>query len=188
MQLGEKNVRERLLEAAAQCFLDNDYHQVSTRMIAERAGANVSMIRYYFFNKEGLYQETLLQALQPLLDVLDERIEGIEPSHLLRECYQLLPQRKGMTKLLLKALCVERGPGRDVVDKIFAKIVNHSLCGGAADSRSSDAVTKMTLLGTVLAPLLLGDLFAQNYSGEVEACFLDNLASSNSRLLCEGAI
>jgi len=29
-------------------------HRVTTRLIAEKAGANISMIRYYFGNKEGL--------------------------------------------------------------------------------------------------------------------------------------
>lgn len=47
-------VRARLVKAALECFLADDYHQVTTRLIAEKASANVSMIRYYFGNKEGL--------------------------------------------------------------------------------------------------------------------------------------
>ncbi len=50
-------VRERLLKAALECFLADDYHRVTTRLVAEKAGANVPMIRYYFGNKEGLYEE-----------------------------------------------------------------------------------------------------------------------------------
>jgi len=34
-------------------LLADDYHQVSTRRIAELAQVNVSMIRYYFGSKEG---------------------------------------------------------------------------------------------------------------------------------------
>lgn len=55
-------VRTRLLKAALGCFLADDYHQVTTRMIAEKAGANVSMIRYYFGNKEGLYEEMIRET------------------------------------------------------------------------------------------------------------------------------
>jgi AcrR family transcriptional regulator len=47
-------VRERLLQAALDSFLADDYHKVSTRLIADKAQANVAMIRYYFGNKEGL--------------------------------------------------------------------------------------------------------------------------------------
>ena len=64
-------LRQRLLDAAKTCFLADDYHAVSTRRIAEAAGANVSMIRYYFGSKEGLYEEMIRDTLQPLLDVLD---------------------------------------------------------------------------------------------------------------------
>ena len=50
-------VQSRLLKAALDCFLADDYTRVTTRRIAERANADVSMIRYYFGSKEGLYEE-----------------------------------------------------------------------------------------------------------------------------------
>ena len=55
----EAPVPERLLAAAKICFLADDYHQVSTRRIAEMAGVNVSMIGYYFGNKEKLFISVL---------------------------------------------------------------------------------------------------------------------------------
>ena len=48
-------IRERLLKAALDCFLADEYHRVTARLIADKADANVSMIRYYFGNKEELY-------------------------------------------------------------------------------------------------------------------------------------
>ena len=71
-------VHERLLAAARECFLADDYHKVTTRAIAEKAGANVSMIRYYFGNKEGLYEEMIRYTLTPLLDVLAHK-NGEQP-------------------------------------------------------------------------------------------------------------
>lgn len=65
------SVGERLLRAALDCFLADDYHNVTTRRIAQQANANVSMIRYYFGNKEGLYEEMIRETLSPLLAVLD---------------------------------------------------------------------------------------------------------------------
>lgn len=50
-------VRERFLKAALDSFLADEYHKVTTRLIAEKAEANVLMIRYYFGSKEGLYEE-----------------------------------------------------------------------------------------------------------------------------------
>lgn len=37
------SLRARLFKAALDCFLADDYHRVTTRLIAERTGANVSM-------------------------------------------------------------------------------------------------------------------------------------------------
>ncbi len=64
-------VYARLLKAALECFLADEYHKVTTRMIAEKADANVSMIRYYFANKEGLYEEMIRVTIKPLLDLFD---------------------------------------------------------------------------------------------------------------------
>ncbi|MBY0464063.1 MAG: TetR family transcriptional regulator [Burkholderiales bacterium] len=58
-------MRERLLKAALDSFLADDDHKVSTRLIADKADANVAMIRYYFGNKEGLYEEMIRETLQP---------------------------------------------------------------------------------------------------------------------------
>src|SRR5664279_5013671 len=67
-------VQTRLLKAALECFLADEYHKVTTRLIAERAGANISMIRYYFGNKEGLYEEMIRDTLKPILDMLDSQV------------------------------------------------------------------------------------------------------------------
>jgi len=50
-------VYARLVEAALECFLADEYHKVTTRLIAEKAETNISVIRYYFGNKEGLYEK-----------------------------------------------------------------------------------------------------------------------------------
>jgi AcrR family transcriptional regulator len=61
-------VRERLLKAALDSFLSDEYHKVTTRLIADKADANISMIRYYFGNKEGLYEEMIRDTMSPLLN------------------------------------------------------------------------------------------------------------------------
>ncbi len=72
-------VRERLLKAALDSFLSDEYHKVTTRLIAEKADANISMIRYYFGNKEGLYEEMIRDTMNPLLNVLDgQMLESVD--------------------------------------------------------------------------------------------------------------
>lgn len=59
--------RERLLREASRIFAAKGFNKSSTREIALAAGANISLIAYYFGDKQGLYREVLLR---PILDVL----------------------------------------------------------------------------------------------------------------------
>ena len=66
--------RSRLIEAAKSSFLADDYHNVSTRQTAEKAGANVSMTHYHFGSKEGLYEEMIRETLNPLLGLIGRQV------------------------------------------------------------------------------------------------------------------
>lgn len=59
----DQEVRKALLLAAGQCLAEKPAKSVTIRELAERAGTNSAMIRYYFENKEGL----LIAALEDLL-------------------------------------------------------------------------------------------------------------------------
>ncbi len=51
-----EGTRYALIMAGLQLFGERGLEATSTRMLAERAGANVASIPYYFGNKEGLYK------------------------------------------------------------------------------------------------------------------------------------
>jgi len=55
----DQAVRKALLLAARQCLAEKSAKSVTIRELAERAGTNSAMIRYYFENKEGLFTATL---------------------------------------------------------------------------------------------------------------------------------
>ena len=111
-------VQERLINAAIACFLDDEYHKVTTRQIAAQADTNASMIRYYFGNKESLYEEMIRQTLQPLIDVLDS--EMLESSGGFSEYFKLyyhtMQQNPKFPVLILKVLALNHGPGRRLVN------------------------------------------------------------------------
>jgi AcrR family transcriptional regulator len=82
VQQTSDSVCERLLKAALDCFLADDYHHVTTRRITQQANANASMIRDYFGNKGGLYEEMIRETLSPLLAVLEGPL--LSPASFLR--------------------------------------------------------------------------------------------------------
>jgi AcrR family transcriptional regulator len=116
-------VRERLLKAALDNFLSDEYHKVTTRLIAEKAGANISMIRYYFGNKEGLYEEMIRETLNPLLNVLDGQmltsIDGFKD--FLWLYYETISKRPEFPKLILKVLALNQGPGRRFIQQLLER-------------------------------------------------------------------
>ena len=188
-------VQARLLKAALECFLADEYHKVTTRLIAEKAGANISMIRYYFGNKEGLYEEMIRDTLKPLLDVLDGRmlssVDGF--SEFLRLYYDTMAKRPEFPKLILKVLALNQGPGRRFVQQLLergrtrgAKKVAELKAGGYIDAALDPDIVRMAFVSLAMTPMLLKDIFEEQMGGPMDEAFLDKLAAFNGRLFSAG--
>ena len=59
----ETGKREKLIMSAIGLFAEYGYDKVSIRQIAADAGANSSMISYYFGSKQGLYEAILRELI-----------------------------------------------------------------------------------------------------------------------------
>lgn len=62
----EGRVRERILAAALEVFAERGFDGARTRDIAERAGANLGLLTYYFGGKEPLWRAAVSQAFEEL--------------------------------------------------------------------------------------------------------------------------
>lgn len=56
--------RTSILNAAEKLFASQGFEGTSTRQIATEAGANMSMINYYFGSKEGVFMEIMSNRIQ----------------------------------------------------------------------------------------------------------------------------
>lgn len=188
-------VRTRLLKAALECFLADEYHKVTTRLIAEKADANISMIRYYFGSKEGLYEEMIRDTLSPLLDVLDgpmlSSAEGF--TGFLHLYYETMTQRPEFPKLILKVLALNQGPGRRFVQQLLErgrtrgarKVADLKSHGRIAPSVDPD-ILRLAFVSLAMMPMLLKDIFEEQMGHAMDATFIENLASFNGRLFTAG--
>jgi len=63
MSPADDTTRSRLLDAAEELFAERGYEAVGIREIADRAGVNLSGIKYHFGSKRGLYLETIRRSM-----------------------------------------------------------------------------------------------------------------------------
>lgn len=188
-------VRTRLLRAALDCFIADDYHRVTTRSIAERAGANVSMIRYYFGNKEGLYEEMIRETLSPLLAVLDgpmlSSVAGL--TDFLQLYYDTMTARPEFPKLILKVLALNQGPGRRFIQQLLergrtrgADKVSALKAQGLIPSGLDPDILRLAFVSLAMTPMLLKDIFEEQVGRPMDAAFLARLAAFNGQLFSAG--
>jgi AcrR family transcriptional regulator len=188
-------VRTRLLKAALECFLADEYHKVTTRLIAEKADANISMIRYYFGSKEGLYEEMIRDTLSPLLDVLDgpmlSSTGGI--TSFLRLYYDTMTERPEFPKLILKVLALNQGPGRRFIQQLLergrtrgARKVVDLKTQGLIDPAVDPDIIRMAFVSLAMTPMLLKDIFEEQMGQAMDAAFIEDLANFNGRLFTAG--
>lgn len=188
-------VRARLLNAALDCFLADEYHRVTTRMIAAKAGANVSMIRYYFGSKEGLYEEMIRDTLSPLLEVLDgpmlASVEGF--TEFLRLYYTTMAAQPAFPKLILKVLALNHGPGRRFILQLLErgrtrgarKVADLAAQGRIAADTDPD-ILRLAFVSLAMTPMLLKDIFEEQMGRPMDDDFLRNVAAFNGRLIAAG--
>jgi len=188
-------VRERLLKAALDSFLSDDYHKVTTRLIAEKADANISMIRYYFGNKEGLYEEMIRDTMNPLLNVLDgqmlDSVDGFKDFFNLY--YETMSKRPEFPKLILKVLALNQGPGRRFIQQLLErgrtrgakKVEDMKSVGQIVPSLDPDIV-RMAFVSLAMMPILLKDVFEEQMGRTMDADFLEKLAAFNGYLFSTG--
>ncbi|NJA05186.1 TetR/AcrR family transcriptional regulator [Methylococcaceae bacterium WWC4] len=188
-------VYARLLKAALDCFLADEYHKVTTRAIADQAGVNISMIRYYFGNKEGLYEEMIRETLKPLLDVLDSdtlsQAGGF--ADYLRLYYDTMRKHPEFPKLILKVLALNHGPGRRFILQLLergrsggARRLEQLKASGQVDQAINPDVARMAFVSLAMMPMLLKDIFEEQMGGQMDEAFLDELAAFNGKLLAAG--
>lgn len=187
--------RARLLKAALDCFLADDYHRVTTRRIAEQARANVSMIRYYFGSKEGLYEEMIRDTLGPLLEVLDSALLHSPTgfADYLQLYYDTMSARPEFPRLILKVLALNQGPGRRFILQLLergrarsARRVDRMKQEGDVAPTVDPDLLRMSFVSLAMTPILLKDIFEEQLGRPLDAAFLRALATFNGRLFAAG--
>ncbi|MBI3769431.1 MAG: TetR/AcrR family transcriptional regulator [Deltaproteobacteria bacterium] len=103
----QDGARERILAAAFEVFAECGYDGARTRDIAERADANLGLIKYYFDSKERLWKAAVTRAFAELQA---DFAAGLQPSdgedalawleRLVRHFVRFVARRPGFMRLM----------------------------------------------------------------------------------------
>jgi AcrR family transcriptional regulator len=188
-------VQQRLIRAAMDCFLSDEYHKVTTRQIAATADTTIAMIRYYFGSKEGLYEEMIRQTLQPLLDVLESSLLSSTGGFVeyFSIYYRTMQQNPRFPALILKVLALKQGPGKRFIHQLLERGRSNARerieflkqQGQVAVSIDPDMV-RIAFVSLAMMPILLQEVFEEQMERPMDNDFLLQLAALHGRLFAAG--
>ncbi|HLR08417.1 MAG TPA: forespore capture DNA-binding protein RefZ [Bacillota bacterium] len=69
--MGKNLSKQKVIDAASELFFQYGFHGTSVRDIAKRASVNVSLISYYFKNKQGLLEHAIIQYYEAYLQMIE---------------------------------------------------------------------------------------------------------------------
>jgi AcrR family transcriptional regulator len=190
MARSDDTTRDRLLDAAEGLFGARGYEAVGIREIAERAGVNLSGIKYHFGSKRGLYLEVIRLTMDrrgstAAWAILDEPIDSRESAAAALQAFVtaflgVLLEHDGddSCACLIMQSAMEAGDATDLVVREFIKPHHERLCElvgvlrpdatAQARSRYAQSVMALMLHQRMFRPFLdrLGEQLGTGASGE----------------------
>lgn len=163
----QANLRERLLDAAVECFKTTSIAATSLRSIALAAGVTPAMVHYYFGSKERLLEAFITERILPEIATLaaSVRAAGEDPRALIaafvRGLHAAVGRRPWLPALWLREVIGEQGALREMLFKHVAERVPRVLVQRFAALQKEGAVSAdldprllvVSLVGLTLFPL-----------------------------------
>lgn len=117
--------RKKIINSAIVLFANKGFDSTSTREICKHAGVNLSLIPYYFGNKDGLYISIIESVINYGLAALKEEIEKSKNVSILSMDEKIHSYQRLLEKYI-DFLYSDNVPGSFVVLMIKEQTVSHS--------------------------------------------------------------
>lgn len=195
---GETNNRDALIQAARELFIKHDYARVSIREIANKAGTDSGLIRYYFGSKKELLTAMMRETAKPVLAQLarnHSEAKRENPVEFMRTYYKVMAQHPHFPRLVFKLanLDASNPDNQELISvldkvivpksvKIFDKLASEGLLRADVDPKSA----LLSFFSMTVFPFLIPDKMLEKMNLKITPEFLDNLAIQNANLLNHG--
>jgi AcrR family transcriptional regulator len=190
-------VKDNLLDAARQLFLSFDYQGVSVRQIAELAGVNPAMVKYYFGDKKGLYLALVEQLFVPMEAKLGEMRGKAQPKigDFIKNYTELLAENPWWPNFVAREVLFREGDMREAVLQKFKATMAPSLMHAVQQEISNGDFRKdlqpeftlITLLSLSVFPFLAKPIIESVLDIEIDKATATRLAEHNTALFLHGA-
>ena len=188
-----KSVQGKLLNAAFDLFLSNDFHKVTNRMLAEHAGTSTSSITYYFGDKHKLYEAMVREQFRQIGQVLESSFDkdsGIDFRALMKGYLEIHQQHPDFPAFFTNILTYKNGPGYRLFSEILdqkrskiEKLVRQSqLQGGVRNDLDID-VLRVLMMSLSVFPFLIKGVLEQSNTTEADDSFFLKVAETAGDLL-----
>lgn len=153
---GADSTRQDILDAAIQVFAERGYEGASLRAITAKAGVDVSLVRYFFGGKEGLFDEAVVQQADLVAQLFGRSGERlVSPARTLADNYLSLweePATGPMFKAVFRS-ALESSRLRDKLESTMTENLGRftaSLPGAQNEAPEKDKVESLQLLAAHL--------------------------------------
>lgn len=133
-----KTRKERIIEVAERLFAERGYNGVSLREITREAGVDVALVKYYFDNKQGLF-DALLKRRADILN--QERAQALKEVLARNDPAPVEEIINAFTHPLLLKIVSEDATWRDYFG-MLAQVNNNPEWGGKTMSRYFDPLVR----------------------------------------------
>ncbi|WP_194436501.1 TetR/AcrR family transcriptional regulator [Vibrio fluminensis] len=190
--------RNKLIAAARDLFIVMAYDKVSIRLLASKAQVDSSLIRYYFGNKEGLFETMLRETLEPINQRMGNLQKEISQGNLvsiMRTYYQEMSKNPQFPRLILQVMNMpESMVQRRLLEKVIADIAkpiqtvifDKLLEKGVIRSDLDANLCRVSFISLMVFPFVAPPSMLAIHGVQLSDDFLEQLLEHNINLLTQG--
>lgn len=192
------DARDALILNARELFMAMPYDKVSTRLVAQKAGVNAAMIRYYFGSKEGLFETMLRDTLEPMKHQLQQMFSvGSQQSFIdiMRTYYQEMHKTPHFPKLIWQVMNMpESQTQRKLMQKVFddvsrpmqSMIFEKLAANGIIRPGMDPLLCRVSFISLMVFPFIAPASLLSIHGIELSESFLNRLLEHNIDVLKYG--
>lgn len=204
---GDSDARQRLIDAARRLFSRHGFEGISTRAVATDAGVDAALIRYYFGNKAGLFEQMLLETLAPVRERLRDsrhpQLNSHLPDHdhcqvterlaaLMRSYYQAMAPNPELPRLIQRVLHGDPGSeSYQIVHRLFEGMLAQShqwiqnmlVQAGHLPADLDPRLVRLSFLSLMVFPLVAPPMVVQASGLALDTEHMERLVQHNVTIL-----